>query len=98
MEAIGRKSGTSAASRCFASIVNKAGLQLEGIWPFENRSLFKCKILAAKLVGMYLNTSATNPHSSADLFNFNFSAARINFCNVQGFFFPSRLFAAIRSE
>ena len=49
MEAIGRKSVTSVAFRCFASIVNKVRLQLEGLWPLESRSLYKCKILAAKL-------------------------------------------------
>ena len=75
---------TSAASRCFASIVNKVRLQLDGISPFESKSLYKRKIFAAKLVGMCLHTSATNPHSSPDLFNFNFSTAPMSSCNVQG--------------
>ena len=41
-QAIGRKAVTTAASRCFASIVNndKVRLQLEGISPFESRSLY----------------------------------------------------------
>ena len=81
---MGRKSVTCAALRCLANNVNKVRLQPAGIWPCESTSLYNCKNLAAKLVGMCLKTSATSPHSSADLFNFNFCTAPISSCNVQG--------------
>ena len=43
-----------------------SSLQLEVIWPCENVKLYLyiCKTLVPKLVGMCLNTSARNPHSS----------------------------------
>ena len=47
---------TSAASRCFASIVNKVRLQLVGIWPLESRLLYSRRISVATLVGMCLKT------------------------------------------
>ena len=77
----GRKFVTSAVPRCFASIVNKTRLQLEGIWPLESRLFYSHGILAAKLAG---NTAGTTPDSSADVFNLNFFTVPMSSRNVQG--------------
>ena len=57
-------------------------LQLEGISSVGTSSFYNCNILDAKFAGV--NSSAINPHSSADFLNFNVPIATINPSKVQG--------------